>query len=268
MSLKTGQTTLPQMIDEINRVAGKADAALNSDSIVQGVGQNTNKIMSQKAVTDALAEIGAGGAGGGVYIGKTSSRLALLYNVSGSTVTAPTGHTLVAGDLIVSTVDGVVRRIKSIVGSGSSAIYVLEAFGPNTPVPTTYYKRISESSPALPSYFESEQTAVSVSMYMGDTVVIKWISMGAELQSKTKKIWVEGESLTSYGVLDIITWSTSGLPKGVSYNGNYLGNSKTWAASASEPEMIYISVPTVATLAAEALVEITVYPYCAGTYIE
>lgn len=62
MSLKTGQTTLPQMIDEINRVAGKADSALNSDSIVQGVGQNTNKIMSQKAVTDALAEIGASGA--------------------------------------------------------------------------------------------------------------------------------------------------------------------------------------------------------------
>lgn len=129
MSLKTGQTTLPQMIDEINRVAGKADAALNSDSIVQGVGQNTNKIMSQKAVTDALAEIGAGGAGGGVYIGTISEALANRSGAAGSIVTAPDGHTLVAGDLLWSTVDRIVKRISSVSGSGASAMYSLLPFG-------------------------------------------------------------------------------------------------------------------------------------------
>ena len=51
MSLKTGQTTLPQMIDEINRLS---ENTFTTDMIVQTTGQSTTNVMSQKAITDLL----------------------------------------------------------------------------------------------------------------------------------------------------------------------------------------------------------------------
>ena len=124
MSLKTGQTTLPQMIDEINRLS---ENTFTTDMIVQTTGQSTTDVMSQKAVTDALES--AGGAGGGVHIGTISEALANRSGAAGSIVTAPDGHTLVAGDLLWSTVDRIVKRISSVSGSGASAMYSLLPFG-------------------------------------------------------------------------------------------------------------------------------------------